>query len=168
MSLLKHYRTMAATGQAFRGLTLLQSADAIGELIRQTGSISLLDYGSGAGEAYEKPHRVHKTWGVDRPRLYDPAFKKFAVKPSGTYHGVICSDVLEHVPESACPELVATLFGYAERFVFASFCNRPAKKTFPNGTNLHVTQRPREWWTALFDAEQAKRPAVRYELVETP
>jgi hypothetical protein len=163
--ILREYRKMAATGLYFRGLSLVQHADAIGELITKHKAQTLLDYGSGAGEAYSKPHRLHMRWGVDIPRRYDPAFPKFAVKPSGTFHGVVCSDVLEHVPEAAVDGLIARLFGHAERFVFASVCCRPANKTFPDGTNLHITLHPREWWAERF--ERAAK-GIDWVLVETP
>jgi len=79
---------------------------------------------------------------------------------------VISSDVLEHVPEADVDEFVKTLFGYARGVVWASFCARPAKKHFPqNGENLHVTQRPYQWWHDTFSEHANGKPFV---LVETP
>lgn len=164
--ILNAYRKMAAGGLHFRGLSMVQHAETIGALIAKHGAKTLLDYGSGAGQAYAKPHRLHLKWGVDIPRRYDPAFPKFGAKPEGTFHGVICSDVLEHVPEAEVDKFIATLFGHAERFVFASVCCRPANKTFPDGTNLHITLHPWQWWADTF-AEHAK-PGIEWVLVETP
>jgi hypothetical protein len=167
MSLLKQYRKMAAGGEHFRGLSLVQHADAIGELIAKHKARTLLDYGSGAGQAYNKPHRLHLAWGVDIPTRYDPAFPKFANLPAGKFDGVICSDVAEHIPIDEVPVFIARLFGYAERFVWASVCCRLANKTFPDGTNLHVTVRPMAWWTELF-AQESARTGVPFRLSETP
>lgn len=172
--ILKQYRAMAAGGKAFRGLSILKHADDIGDVIRQTGSRTLLDFGCGAAEAYDKPHSLHERWGVPRPTLYDPAFEKFRAKPAPglRFDGVICSDVLEHVRRDDVPKFIAGLFERADRFVFASVCCRPAAKTFPDGTNLHITIEPPAWWFARF-AEQAieratRHAPVRWVLKETP
>jgi hypothetical protein len=61
---------------------------------------------------------------------------------------VICSDVLEHVPEQLVDNVIEELFGYARLFVWMSICCRQAKKHFPDGTNLHVTVQPEAWWIA--------------------
>lgn len=164
--ILREYRAMAATGLHFRGLSVLQHADAIGELVAKHQAKTLLDYGCGAAEAYRKPHSLHQRWGVELVKLYDPAFRRHAAKPTGTFDGVVCSDVLEHVREYQVDEFIATLFGYARRFVFASVCCRPAGKTFPDGTNLHVTLHPRDWWAERFEAHA--KPGVEWQLVETP
>ena len=168
--ILRQYRAMAASGQHFRGLTLLHHAPLIHELIQNHNATTLLDYGAGAGDAYEKPHQVHKVWGVARPRLYDPAFKHDNKPGKGdTFHGVIASDVLEHVPEESVGKLIGTLFRHAERFVFASVCCRPAKKLLPTGENLHCTVKPYDWWFALFEAQMAhKRAPFEFLLIETP
>jgi hypothetical protein len=164
-ALLSQYREMAATGRHFRGLTLLTHADRIGTLVRRHKAVTLLDYGSGAGDAYDKPHQLHKRWGVPRPLLYDPAFVKYRRLPTGTFHGVFCSDVLEHVEEAAVDKLVSSLFAYAERFVFASVCCRPAAKNLPDGRNAHITLHPLSWWLDVFRRHQ--REGVNWVLVET-
>ncbi len=166
MDLGREYKQMAKTGVYFRGLSLLQHADQIGELIKDTGSTTLLDWGCGAGDQYKPPHEVHKRWGVERPKLYDPNFVKHSGKPRTVYDGVLCTDVLEHVKQARIDELIAGLFHHADRFVFASVCCRPASKTFSNGRNLHITLRPYLWWHDTF-AEHAKE-GVQWTLVETP
>lgn len=165
--ILRQYRAMAATGLHFRGLTVMQHEEAIRLLVQRHKARTILDYGAGAGEAWDKPFQLHKRLGVERPTLYDPAFKHNTL-PACQFHGVICSDVLEHVPEAAVPGLISRLFGYAERFVFASVCCRPAGKTFPDGTNLHVTVRPYGWWAEKFEELSPSRKGVEWVLTETP
>lgn len=167
--ILKKYRAMAAGGKVFRGLSVLQHEATIAELVRETGAESLLDWGCGAGEAYEPPHSLHERLGIKRLRLYDPAFVRHQIKPDGRFDGVVCSDVLEHVPRENVPKFVANLFKHADRFVFASVCCRPANKTFPSGENLHVTIEPREWWHDIFTEQARIRDnGVIWQLVETP
>lgn len=159
------YREIAARGVQFRGLSVLQYADEIGHIINDTRALTLLDYGCGAGCAYEEPHNLHLRWGVQKPYLYDPAFDEHRVLPACTFDGVLCSDVLEHVHAADAPELIARLFARSRLFVWASVCTRPAKKTFKDGRNMHVTVRPFAWWQALFQAEAKGR---RWHLIETP
>lgn len=165
--LIAGYRRMATEGSNFQGLSVLQHARLIGKLITRTGARTLLDYGCAGAGAYAHPYLMHEGWGVDLPALYDPAVPAFEAKPSGQFDGVICSDVLEHVPERHVDAVIAELFGYATRFVFASVCCRPAKKRFP-GTqvNLHVTVRPFAWWEQKLRAANAAN--ILCGLVETP
>ncbi|MBX3603205.1 MAG: methyltransferase domain-containing protein [Rubrivivax sp.] len=166
-ALIEQYRRMAATGEHLRGLTILRYRDQISKLVRTYGAKSLLDFGCGAGEAWKQPHRLHAELGLRwfDVTLYDPAFKQHEEKPHGAFDGVLCSDVLEHIPEDELDATVRQLFAHARRFVWASVCCRPAAKTFPDGTNLHVTLQPMPWWQALFDRHSG---GVPFFLVESP
>ncbi len=124
--------------------------------MRCHGARSLLDYGCGQGQQYDR-YELHKWWGVPCPRLYDPAVPRFAARPQGTYDGVICSDVLEHVPEDELNGVLADCFGVARSFVFFSICCRPARKSLPNGLNCHVTIETPAWWTRRLGDFKASR-----------
>lgn len=162
------YREMAAGGASFRGLSILQHRKQIAKLARRIGARTLLDYGCGAGEAYSAPHKLHHDLLISRAKvtLYDPAFPKYAREPRGKFDLVLCSDVLEHVPEDQVDAFVENLFSHAEKAVWASVCCRAAKKCFP-GTevNLHVTIRDYAWWHAKF-VKWAM--GTEFLLVETP
>lgn len=150
--LIKHYQALAADG-ALRGLSILRFRESIAKVVRGAHAKTVLDYGCGAGDAYRQPHRLHRDWGLKwfDVTLYDPAFPDHAEKPDGRFDVVLCSDVLEHVPEAEVPAFIGTLFAHAKKHVWASVCCRPAKKTFPDGRNLHVTLQPIEWWRAQFE-----------------
>jgi hypothetical protein len=167
--LIGRYREMAEGGMQFFGLSIVQHAKQIGKLVKQHDAHSILDYGSGRGDAYVSPHQIHLNWGIKRAQitLYDPAFRRYAKKPGRVYDAVLCSDVLEHVPEEGVDELMRDLIEHSAKFVWASVCCRPARKSFP-GTdiNLHVTVKPFDWW---LDRMQAANTAGRiFYLVETP
>lgn len=159
------YELMAADGLNFRGLSLLTQRKPIGALIRKHRATRLLDWGAGAGDAYRRPHLLHEKWGIPMPIRYDPAFPKYARRPTGQFEGVICSDVLEHIPERDIDAVIDELFSFATKFVFASVCCRPAKKTFPDGTNLHVCVQPMMWWVERFSN---RKPGIEIQLAETP
>lgn len=160
------YRAMAEGGGVFHGNTIANHAKGIGEFLRQHRCNSLIDWGCGRADAYRSPTNVWKGWRI-RPVnivLYDPAFSAHSRKPRRAADAVVCSDVLEHIPEPEVGAFIDELFAHARKCVWASVCCRPAEKTFPDGTNLHVTLHPLEWWCAEF-ASRAGTKAFR--LVET-
>lgn len=142
-TLLDQYKHLHAKGK-FPGYSLKLHVGTIGSLIKRTGSESLLDYGCGKGWQYSEME-LHHAWGI-MPSLYDPAVPGLHRKPVGRFDGVICTDVMEHIPERNIPATLDEIFGYAEKFVFLSICTRPSKKTLPDGRNCHLTVRPHEWW----------------------
>ena len=162
MDLIEQYKEMHRNG-AFKGFSVLKFADEIGSLIKQYGIETVLDYGSGQGLQYLPPHSLDKKWGVD-VRMYDPAVPGLDTLPDKKFDMVICSDVLEHVPMDDVPDLLNSIFSYAERFAFLTVCTRPAKKTLPDGRNVHITLAPLDVWEATI-ANHAKAPFV---LRETP
>jgi hypothetical protein len=119
----------------------------INELVQSTGTKTILDYGCGAGEQYTV-RNCHHAWGGIMPWLYDPFVASFNKPPSGKFDGVLCNDVLEHIPEDELDEVYEELIGYTRLWCFISVCCRPAntKKLLPGGKNVHVTLRPPEWW----------------------
>jgi len=166
---LRGYREMADGGHQFRGLTLLNSVEAIAPLLLKHHCRTMLDYGSGAGDAYMAPHNIAAKLGLHRDtiRLYDPSFPEHGTPPLGTFDAVICSDVLEHIVQEHVGVFIANLFSYADKLVWASVCCRPAKKTFPGTSiNLHCTVMPFSWWKAMF--ERQATPGVEWVLVEAP
>ncbi len=155
----------------FDGASLLPHLDDIRDLVTATGSRSILDYGSGKARHYEARNltfagktipSIRTWWGVDEIRCYDPGVAAFASYPDKPADGVICTDVLEHIPEDDIDWMLAELFGLARRFVFANIAGYPAKKTLPNGWNAHVTVMPQEWWRAKIDTAARNWGGERY------
>ncbi len=157
-SLVGQYRTMHEAGH-FPGHSIKRHIEAITVLVRKTGANSLLDYGCGKGQQYIGG-ALAREWGC-RPYLYDPAVIQLSKKPEGRFDGVICTDVLEHIPEEAVPDILREIFAYARKFVFLSICTRAAKKTLPDGRNCHLTIKPEEWWLSLI---AGLKPEVLYEV----
>ena len=160
--------------ETYPGVSLLPHVQRIKQLIARTGATTLLDYGCGKGMQYE-PHRfevpgegvfdgVLDYWDVDELRCYDPCVERYSAVPEGQFDGVISTDVFEHCPAEDVPWIVAELFGYARRFVFACIACYAAKSTLPNGENAHTTVRPLEWWQAVFSEHAARHPGVVWKI----
>lgn len=161
--------------ETYPGASLLPHAKRIKVLIDSTGARTLLDYGCGKGYQYE-PGKIAipgegtwdgviDYWDVDEVCCYDPCYARYSKLPEGKFDGVISTDVLEHCPEQDVPWIVAEIFSYATRFVFASVACYPALTTLPNGENAHCTVRPLEWWRALFGAAARDQPGVTWKLL---
>jgi hypothetical protein len=158
----------------FPGASLPKEAVHIKRLIKQTGAKTILDYGSGKGQQYwplairddeeriEYPD-IRSFWGVEEIRCYDPAYTPFNELPTGRFHGVVCTDVLEHCPEEDIPWILDELFGFAERFVYANVACFPARKRLPSGGNAHCTIKPVGWWEEQVAQVARSKPALRWE-----
>lgn len=182
-ALLEQYRSMHREGEKILGLApertfpgekLLPQAPRIKRLIERTGAATLLDYGSGKGQMYQRsPVEVTGTgtwpsireyWNVQDIRCYDPCYEPFNRLPDEKFDGVICTDVLEHCPEEDIPWILDELFGYAQKFVFANAACYPARKHLPNGENAHCTIREPAWWRERLQASAARHPGVLWEV----
>lgn len=111
--------------------------------------LRLLDYGSGKGYQYLRD-RVHELWGGSLPHCYDPGVLQLGFRPQDKFHGVICCDVLEHIAQNDLNDVIRDILGYClpkvQTFVYLHIHCKPAGKSFPDGTNLHLTVRDPQWW----------------------
>lgn len=160
--LIKQYKVMHANPAYFRGLTTRHYTDQIGAFLAEHKVETLLDYGSGKGVQYEVPD-VLARWRAQagtglKVTCYDPGVPKFSKLPKGVFDGVICCDVMEHVPERDVPATLRRILGYATKAVFFAIATSPAVKFLPDGRNCHVTVRPRAWWQARI--QEAVRDGV--------
>lgn len=87
---------------------------------------------------------------VERFR-YDPAIPEYASKPAGKFDFVICTDVLEHIPEKAADgtpvltNLIDEMLSYSPN-MFCNISNRRAQQILGNGENAHCTVYHPVWW----------------------
>jgi hypothetical protein len=133
-----------ANPDRYPGDSLYPHVKNVRRLVLDTGAETLLDYGCGKGWQYTRDH-VHRAWGV-MPTLYDPAVPGLDELPDGPYDGVICTDVLEHVPEACVDRTLWAIDVRARLFAYLCVATRPAAAVLPNGENAHCTVRPPAWW----------------------
>lgn len=182
--MLEQYQHMHLHGEAHLGLSaertypgrsLPKQAPYIKRLVDLTAAKSILDYGSGKGQQYWPRRMVDETNGIDYPDIksywgvgeiacYDPAYPPFAGLPQRRFDGVVCTDVLEHCPEDDIPWIVAELFAFAEKFVYANVACYPARQRLPSGANAHCTIKSPRWWEDLMAQAARARPGIAYEL----
>lgn len=101
----------------------------------------LLDYGCGQSRLIDWLAKMNDAKGL----RFDPAIPAYDTPPSGPVDAVICTDVLEHIPEENVIEFlgkIRTLTGNA----YFNVSVREAFENLPNGENAHCTVKPAKWW----------------------
>lgn len=97
---------------------------------------------------------------------YDPAIERLSHLPEMRFEAGICTDVLEHVPESELPDLVARFKALAPTWYFTIHTG-PAAQLLPDGQNAHCTQHPPEWWQELLGGKVVWSKRQRFGLLVT-
>lgn len=144
----------------FAGFSIMEYVFEIGELIKHSNVVSVIDYGCGKARAW-KEYDLQRLWKLHDVQLYDPGVEQYALKPYTPRDMVICTDVLEHVPEHLVDEVLEDINSLAKKVIFLNVSTRPAKKTLVDGTNAHATVKPMHWWQKKFDAME-KMVIVHY------
>jgi len=119
------------------GFSSENKRNAISKLIPHD-AVSVLDYGCGQSNLLEMI-------GIKSPYYYDPSVENRNQKPTEKMDLVICTDVLEHIPEEELPEFFDDLFSYSQKLII-TICTREARLVLPNGENPHCTIKPESWW----------------------
>lgn len=156
----------------FDGCSLKDHINTVRGAVEIFGLRTILDYGCGKAVGYQKARMtlpdgrklrgLKEIWDVDDIRLFDPGYAPHSAVPTGTYDGVLCTDVLEHCPEEDIGWIIDELFGFAEKFLFCTIACYPARKKLPNGENAHITLKNAGWWIDRIEAAAVKRPQVKY------
>ena len=113
---------------------------------------TILDYGSGKGKFHSRISA--------KVTPYDPAYEPFSKEPVEEFDGVICTDVMEHIPEEEVEETLDKIFNFARYFVYFSISTKEAKKILPNGENAHCTVKPKEWWEEEITKHQTSQVVI--------
>jgi len=150
------YKQYHAENDDYNGINLEPQLPHIIQLIEDTQSKTLLDYGCGKGLQYSVEHGGSPIMGIT-PSLYDPAVPSHDTLPDGPFDGIISTDVFEHIPEEYIPETIDNITRRADKFVFLGICIVPSIAILPNGDNAHCTLRPIEWWVDMYNKHSYKK-----------
>ena len=116
-------------------------------LVVGTKSKTVLDYGCGTFGQYTKYHYNDQfRILIENMYGYDPAVPRYNKMPDIPIDGVICTDVLEHIPEDDLDFPLRTIFWTAQKFVFIHVSCQKATLILPNGENAHCTIKSPSWW----------------------
>ncbi|OUR75362.1 hypothetical protein A9Q83_18240 [Alphaproteobacteria bacterium 46_93_T64] len=160
-----------AAHNTFLGRGIFRHINSIRTLIQVSGSISILDYGSGKGVQYtddvlrngkKVSNSLHEYWKVQDVACFDPGISDEDDALDKKYDGVIATNVLDLIPEEDLKWVVERLFSRANKFVFCNVADFPSPTSLPSGENARVTKRSSLWWRALFAEANKKHPEINY------
>jgi hypothetical protein len=88
--------------------------DKIAPIIFELNPSSILDYGCGRSAL------VNHFWNEGKRKLYkyDPAIHEYRFLPKEDVELVICTDVLEHIPEDYLPVLISDIMKFSDKVIF--------------------------------------------------
>ena len=152
--LIDSYKVLHEEEGKFKGISLAPLVPTLIHVTKENNCKTLLDYGCGKAIPYDKDrckevglrNPVQELCNIESFDLYDPAYEKYAELPDKKYDIVVCTDVLEHVPEEDLGWVADELIDYAKKLLFLNISCIPALKKFRDGTNVHVSLfKPEEW-----------------------
>ncbi len=111
------------------------------ELLHLDKVDSILDYGCGQSLLVDWVAKMNDA----QARRYDPAIPAHDTPPTDPVDAVICTDVLEHIPEEDVSEFLGKIRALTPHAYF-NVSVREAIEILPNGENAHCTVRPAKWW----------------------
>jgi len=144
--------------QIYNGKATMVFAKILKQIIEKNKSKTLLDYGSGKGDRYfnksffgnEDYPPLQDYWNI-KPTLFDPGV--LYPKPVNQLFDIVISiDVLEHIPFEDLNWVINEIFSFAKQIIFLNVACYPAERTFPDGTNLHVSLFPPLRWYGLISS----------------
>ena len=120
----------------FLGYSLSKWIVKIQEKIKINNCSTLIDFGCGKGFLYKNKIKIGNKnynsisdfWGIDDLYLYDPGIEEYSIYPKKKYDAVICTDVIEHIPEDDVINFIDNLFKLANKFIFVVIATIPASK----------------------------------------
>ncbi len=144
MKYIKEYETLHAlnTNYGTRSMIYLK---AISLVIDYLSPKSILDFGCGKGVLIDK---IAQKYPNIQCYGYDPAVEEIKVLTTNNVDLVICTDVLEHIPESELDDALANISKLSKN-AFFMIDHALAGATLPNGENAHCTVKPYEWYYDL-------------------
>ena len=152
----------------FLGYSLTKWIVKIRDIIKINNCNSLLDFGCGKAFLYKNKFRIGDKeftnlsdfWDLENIYLYDPGLEEYSAYPQRKHDGIICTDVVEHIPEEDVINFIEELFKLSNKFIFVVIATMPASKYFDDGKNIHLSLKDQEEWKKIFLEFKKKYPNI--------
>jgi hypothetical protein len=129
-------------------------------MVERYGPTTWRDYGCGPATSYQEGY-CNKELSEQTDSeyiLYDPCHEPHNTFPNiKEVPGVVCCDVIEHIPEPDDIMTLQYLFGVCREFMYLHISNKKGARGFVDGDgdgaheSTHCTLRTREEWVAIID-----------------
>ena len=152
----------------FLGYSLSKWIFKIQDIININQCNSLIDFGCGKGLLYKNKFKIDGNeyknlsdfWNIKNIYLYDPGIEEFSTYPKKKFDGLICTDVIEHIPEEDVINFINVLFKLSNKFIFVVIATVPASKYFDDGNNIHLCLKSKDNWEKIFLDFKVKYPKI--------
>jgi hypothetical protein len=124
---------------------LYGTRDTVKPVLEKYNCKTVLDFGC-AKAAQWKEGNLQEYFELDEVVLYDPAIEEYSEYPSGTFDAVICTDVMEHIPEDSVDYVIEQVLDKATKLVIFRIAISESQAVLPDGQNAHVTVQNSPWW----------------------
>ena len=149
---------LLAEENAFSGKALLEWHKSVVWhcMIRHFAPTQWIDYGCGPAFSYQKGEQMSNIiaeTNSKQPILYDPCHEKFSSFPTVEHiPGVVCVDVLEHIPETDTKATLDYLFEVCSEWMFLFISTKRGARGFVNhDESTHCTLKTRQEWINIVD-----------------
>jgi mitochondrial fission protein ELM1 len=141
--------------------------ESIRELVSLSNATTLLEVGFAAPSAGPSElKRLAEDTGASSAYRLDFCSAEATLAPPGGFDGVICTEVLEYLPDEDVDWFVEELFAHANRFVYATVSNGARVPDLPDGTPpRRLASGGRRRWYTRFENASARHPGVHWNLV---
>ena len=135
-----------------------------GQMIRNYGDVTILDYGCGKKEFEQRMPPIN---GLSI-HSYDPCIEGFDDPPEQA-DIVVCLDVLEHVELEYLNDVLDDIERVTGKLCYMSICTTVASKFYSDGQNMHLIQADYEWWypklRKRFDVTEVHRTKKHFNVM---
>jgi mitochondrial fission protein ELM1 len=137
------------------------------ELVTLSDATTLLDVGFAAPVASpDEMKGVAERSGVSSAYRLDFCSAEASLASPGGFDGVICTEVLEYLPDENIEWFVEALFARAKGFLYATVSDGSHAPKLPDGTPAkRLASGGRERWATCFENASARHPDVHWRLV---
>ena len=166
--LIEMYKLMVDQGYDNNLFNIKKFKEFIKKIIIENNIISVLDYGSGRSDWFDKNfdnknnQSAAEYFRINQISQYEPTIinsKKHIAEC------VLCFDVLEHIYISDLKNVISDLYYHASKIVVLQVACYEAKAKLPNGENAHITVRNPLWWKGFVDAVSSNFESTKTVLV---
>jgi SAM-dependent methyltransferase len=157
---------------AFDGGGIRSLIDTILTIIADKKSVTILDFGCGTAIHWHKHTLVNKTKSlmtvlgekVQGFYRYDPAVDIYSKKPTTKFDLVVCSDVLEHIPDSELQNFIDEASSYVDTggTLMFSVSTSPSNNSFLSGENMHINIKSPDEWVQLLKKYSTTKISVLF------
>ena len=130
------------------GISSICLLGAISTLVKELNPKYVIDFGCGQSTLVDALAGEFEDTLFIR---YDPAIERYSIKPKMKFGLVICTDVLEHIPEECLDYVITEIKELSDNVIF-NISTQLAFWNLPDGTNCHKTIQNDEWWKKKLSA----------------